>query len=300
MKIDFHGRFLEIRRLLDSAPVKQDSKRAEFQTLLSEVNPHNPKPKKIQGVESESAQQGQGAEAGKGPMASFRFTPPEMSLPELIRQSPPTPAEPEVSEESVKSPTVLGVTRREDSEPPQEAVSQVPRAERVARVRELVNEAGIQHGIDPVLGMAVASAESSFDPNAVSQDGHYSKGLFQLLDTTAANIIERAGLEPSYDPFNPEQNVDLGVRYLRYLHGLFSEGTKLPNNYETRVAANSADLEKLAVAAYNAGEGRVASAQHRAEEAGLDPSRYDQISRYLPRITQEYVERVMRRKGEFE
>jgi membrane-bound lytic murein transglycosylase MltF len=59
-------------------------------------------------------------------------------------------------------------------------------------------------------------------------------------------------------------------------------------------------LEKLAVAAFNAGEGRVAAAQGRTEKAGGDPASYGDVAVYLPKTTQEYVDRVLRFKSTFE
>ncbi|MCB0321143.1 MAG: hypothetical protein KDD60_09470, partial [Bdellovibrionales bacterium] len=78
-----------------------------------------------------------------------------------------------------------------------------------------------------------------------------------------------------------------------YLHDLFTTETVLPNAFRSRPSANSSDLEKLAVAAFNAGEGRVAIAQQRAEEAGKDPGTYQGVRQYLPRSTQDYVDQVM-------
>ena len=51
--------------------------------------------------------------------------------------------------------------------------------------------------------------------------------------------------------------------------------------------------DTFAKAAFNAGEGRVTSAQHRAKRAGLDPAIYENIQKYLPESTREYVTRVM-------
>ena len=147
--------------------------------------------------------------------------------------------------------------------------------------------------------MAVVARESSFNPKAVSSDGHASKGLFQLLDRTGRDLLNRLGLESEYKPFDPEQNVYLGVGYLRHLHDIFSKETELPNRTTTVVAANTSSLEKLAVAAFNAGEGRVASAQQRALQAGKDPSQYDHIEDYLPESTQQYVSRVLEAKAQF-
>lgn len=150
-------------------------------------------------------------------------------------------------------------------------------------------------GLDPSLAMAVVKAESGFNVRAVSADGHYSKGLFQLLDTTGKHLLSRAEspTEQDYDPFDPDLNIQLGTSYLRYLHDIFRTPTQLPNARTTKSAADDKSLEQLAVAAFNAGEGRVASAQHRTEQAGKDPAHYDNVAPFLPRSTREYVARVV-------
>jgi soluble lytic murein transglycosylase-like protein len=148
--------------------------------------------------------------------------------------------------------------------------------------------------------MAVVSAESSFNPNAISNDGHESKGLMQLLDSTGRAQLNLAEVSQEYDPFHPPLNVDLGVQYLRQLHDMFGTQTSITNQLSTIPAANSSSLEKLAVAAYNAGQGRVASAQQRAARAGNDAAEYSVVEPYLPQSTQEYVKRVMQRRETYE
>lgn len=155
-------------------------------------------------------------------------------------------------------------------------------------------------GLDPTLAMSVVRAESGFNVRAVSTDGHNSKGLFQLLDSTGKTILSRAD-SPSddYDPFDPDLNIQLGTSYLRYLHDIFKTPTQLPGSLKTTAAADDKSLEQLAVAAFNAGEGRVASAQQRSERAGKDPAHYDNVAPFLPRSTREYVARVVRGKRLF-
>jgi soluble lytic murein transglycosylase-like protein len=85
-------------------------------------------------------------------------------------------------------------------------------------------------GIDSALVKAVIKAESNYDNRAISRAG--AQGLMQLMPATAR-------LRNVDNPFNPEQNIDGGVRHLKYLLHSFN-GDK-----------------KLALAAYNAGENAV-------------------------------------------
>jgi soluble lytic murein transglycosylase-like protein len=151
-------------------------------------------------------------------------------------------------------------------------------------------------GLDPALTVAVARAESSLDPTARSFDGK-SVGTFQVTHTTAAEMrrkIARGDVErpPGHD------DVALGVGYLGYLHDLFAEPHRLGRGLSTMAIDDAGERRLFAVAAYNAGEGRVAQAQARARDAGLDPTRYANVKPFLPSITRAYVERVRRFSNE--
>jgi hypothetical protein len=97
-------------------------------------------------------------------------------------------------------------------------------------VDQLVKEAAERHRVDPALVRAVIETESNWNPGAYSRRG--AIGLMQLIPTTA----QRFGAN---DAFNPKQNVDAGVRYLK-----------------TLLERYNGNLD-LALAAYNAGEGAV-------------------------------------------
>jgi len=97
-------------------------------------------------------------------------------------------------------------------------------------VEKLVREAADRHKMDPALVRAVIEAESNWNPKAYSHKG--AGGLMQLIPTTA----QRYG---AYDVFDPQQNIDAGVKYLR-----------------TLLERYNGNLD-LALAAYNAGEGAV-------------------------------------------
>ena len=168
-----------------------------------------------------------------------------------------------------------------------------------SEIESIISTAGRYHGIDPTLSKAVAQAESSFRTDAVSKDGHASKGIFQLLDSTAKDLVGRFNFKEQYDPFDPAQNAYLGVGYLRRLHDIFSTETNLGSNLKT-VPVNSADdLEKVALAAFNAGEGNVASAQRAVERSGKDPTKFENIAAYLPPSTRAYVDRVTQFREQF-
>ena len=97
-------------------------------------------------------------------------------------------------------------------------------------VEKLVREASDRHRMDPALVRAVIETESNWNPHAYSHKG--AGGLMQLIPTTA----HRYG---AYDVFDPQQNIDAGVKYLR-----------------TLLERYNGNLD-LALAAYNAGEGAV-------------------------------------------
>ncbi len=94
----------------------------------------------------------------------------------------------------------------------------------------IILRASRKHNVDPHLIKAIIVAESGFNPRAVSRVG--ARGLMQLMPRTARAM----GLK---DSFNPEKNIDAGVRYFRRLLDRFDGNTK------------------LALAAYNAGISKV-------------------------------------------
>ncbi len=92
---------------------------------------------------------------------------------------------------------------------------------------DIINSACNRHGVDPALVHAIVKVESDFNPYALSRKG--AMGLMQLMPQTAVDMNVT-------NTFNPQDNVDGGVRYLRYLI----------DRYEGNLA--------LALAAYNSGE----------------------------------------------
>ena len=116
---------------------------------------------------------------------------------------------------------------------------------------KLIYEKAQKYDVDPALVAAVIEQESRFKPRARSHVG--ARGLMQLMPRTGRWMGAR-------DLYNPEQNVDAGVKYIKYLDKRFN-----------------GDLKKI-IAAYNGGEGNV--------------KRYGGIPPF--RETRQYVKKVMK------
>jgi soluble lytic murein transglycosylase-like protein len=122
-------------------------------------------------------------------------------------------------------------------------------------VDHLIQEAASAYAVDPLLVRSVIGVESNFNARAVSPKG--AQGLMQLIPATA----RRFGVS---DVFDARQNIQGGVKYLRYLQDLFPS-----------------DL-RLSLAAYNAGEGAV------ARFGGVPP--YRETVDYVEKVKQRYLQ----------
>jgi hypothetical protein len=120
-------------------------------------------------------------------------------------------------------------------------------------IDEAIEAAATRHNVDPNLVRALVKVESNFNPNAVSRKG--AMGLMQLMPQTARQL-------KLTNPFNPEQNIDAGVRHLK----------DLLDSYNGDV--------RLSLAAYNAGRGAV------ARNSGIP--HYAETRNYVKRITELY------------
>ena len=125
-------------------------------------------------------------------------------------------------------------------------------AEVDADVRGLVAEAAKNFDVSPLLVDSVIQVESNYNPFAVSAKG--AQGLMQLMPGTA----RRFGVTDSFDP---KQNIEAGVRYLKFLQDTFQD-------------------DRLAIAAYNAGEKAVAKYR--------DVPPYAETASYVAKVGKKY------------
>ncbi|MYL51292.1 transglycosylase SLT domain-containing protein [Halobacillus litoralis] len=121
-----------------------------------------------------------------------------------------------------------------------------------ADVDQLIKKASERYGVDEKLVRSVVKAESNFDARVVSHAG--AQGLMQLMPATAEGL----GVT---DPFDPEQNLMGGTKYLRQMLDRYDDNTE------------------LALAAYNAGPGNV--------------DKYDGVPPF--RETQNYITKILGR-----
>lgn len=112
-----------------------------------------------------------------------------------------------------------------------------------------------RHGVDPLLIYSIMHRESSFKRFALSHKG--ARGLMQLMPATAVRLGVR-------DIFDPQQNIEGGVKYMRILLNMFDGDVR------------------LALAGYNAGEGAVL-------KYGRSVPPYRETQEYVRRISQRYA-----------
>jgi soluble lytic murein transglycosylase-like protein len=121
-------------------------------------------------------------------------------------------------------------------------------------VKDLIKQTAMSYEVSPALVESVIQVESNFNPYAISPKG--AEGLMQLMPGTA----RRFGVRNTFDV---KQNIEGGVRYLKFLQDTFKD-------------------DRLAIAAYNAGEGAV--------------QKYGNVPPYPE--TMDYVAKVGRKYGQ--
>jgi soluble lytic murein transglycosylase-like protein len=121
-------------------------------------------------------------------------------------------------------------------------------------IEPIVQRIAQSHGVNAALLKAIIEVESGFNANALSPKG--AVGLMQVMPATAARYGR-------FDLYSPEQNVDVGARYLRDLLSMFDGNVR------------------LAVAAYNAGENAVIRHGRRVPP-------YQETIKYVPMVLERY------------
>lgn len=137
---------------------------------------------------------------------------------------------------------------------------------------QMIQAESARNGLDPYLVASLIRQESEFDPTVVSYANAY--GLMQLLPSVGKSMAREEGMAhfDTYELLDPETNIRLGIRYLRERMDKFG------------------GVQEYALAAYNAGDGRVEDWQAAGPYHGMD-----EFVESIPFTqTREYVEGILR------
>ena len=129
-----------------------------------------------------------------------------------------------------------------------------------------------KNNLDPYLVASLIRQESEFDPSAISYANAY--GLMQLLPSVGRTMAREEGMAhfQTFQLLDPDMNIRLGTRYLRQMLDKFG------------------GVEEYALAAYNAGDSRVAEWQAAGPYSGID-----EFVESIPFTqTREYVQAILR------
>lgn len=149
--------------------------------------------------------------------------------------------------------------------------------------------------------------ESSFGAKRKKRHIVGAAGDFQLEKNTAS----RVGLAVTKDNdqrFDIDDASAAAAKYLKIIDDSFGNQTALSENIKTIPIPNSNERLKFTVAAYNAGEGRIARAQMKAKADGKNPEQWNDVKKYLEAAgastkkseeIQNYVEEVLAYSEEF-
>ena len=116
---------------------------------------------------------------------------------------------------------------------------------------------------------AVVYQESKFSINSRSHRG--ALGLMQVMPSTA----EYYGID---DLLNPEKNLKAGTRHLKRLQRMFEDS-----------GMDQTEIIKFTLAAYNAGEGRIADCRRFAESRNVDSNNWNEIVNLIPLMREDSI-----------
>ena len=137
---------------------------------------------------------------------------------------------------------------------------------------EIIKTASARNNLDPYLVASLIRQESEFDPSVISYANAY--GLMQLLPSVGKQMAHEEGIShfETFQLLDPETNIRLGTRYLRQMMEKFG------------------GVQEYALAAYNAGDGRVVDWEAAGPYSGMD-----EFVESIPFTqTREYVEGILR------
>lgn len=138
--------------------------------------------------------------------------------------------------------------------------------QRLPRYEKHFRAAAKKHDIDWRLMAAIGYQESQWDPTATSKTG--VRGLMMLTQNTAESV----GVT---DRLNPVQSIKGGTDYFVQIHSELPDSIREP------------DRSWFALAAYNVGAGHLEDARQLTRKAGLNPNRWLDVKRILPRLAQQ-------------
>ena len=134
---------------------------------------------------------------------------------------------------------------------------------------DIIREYAAQLGWDWRMLAAVVYQESKFSINSRSHRG--AQGLMQVMPKTA----EYYGVD---DLLDPEKNIKAGTSHLKRLQNLY-----------VKTGFEHSELIKFTLAAYKAGEGRVADCRNFAESRQVDNKKWDEIVRLIPLMREDSI-----------
>jgi membrane-bound lytic murein transglycosylase MltF len=134
---------------------------------------------------------------------------------------------------------------------------------------DIIKQYASELGWDWRMLAAVIYQESKFSINSVSHRG--AKGLMQVMPQTARHY----GIE---DLLNPENNVKAGTSHLQRLQRLYADS-----------GMNEIEKVKFTLAAYNAGEGRIADCRRFAESRQADKNSWESVVSIIPLMREDSI-----------
>lgn len=127
---------------------------------------------------------------------------------------------------------------------------------------------------------AIYGRESSFGTMMGTRGSSGPAGHFRFDPETARRY--RLSVSKRNDQrFDLDRAASAAARYLKDLNTMFGTKTALGKAPDTIPVKDVSERKRFVLGAYNGGEGRIAGAQHLAEDAGRDPSVWSEVQRFL-------------------